>query len=139
MEATKRNENDKGVDPFRTSLTIALFANHCFRRDHMFSESIAIIPENNLKDNTSIKCQRWLKFLSEKFKIKIKHAKNGGEVSCGAFKLDGVCEETKTIFEFHGCYWHGCLICYTITTFNTLKQLQQITVFNRHLDRMRFI
>ena len=34
----------------------------------------------------------WLKYISEKEKNNIKHGKNGGEVQCGRYKLDGVCE-----------------------------------------------
>ena len=22
-------------------------------------------------------------------------------------KVDGYCEKTKTVYQFHGCYWHG--------------------------------
>ena len=43
-----------------------------------------------------------VKFISENENIQIKHAKNGGEGECGRYKLDGVCETTKTIYEFHG-------------------------------------
>jgi len=28
------------------------------------------------------------------------------------YKVDGVDEKTKTIFEFHGCYFHGCQKCF---------------------------
>src|SRR4051794_18132962 len=28
------------------------------------------------------------------------------------YKVDGYCEQSKTVFEFHGAYWHGCLCCY---------------------------
>jgi G:T-mismatch repair DNA endonuclease (very short patch repair protein) len=42
--------------------------------------------------------------------IKIQHATNGD----GEFKIpgtrysaDGYCEESNTVFEFHGDYWHG--------------------------------
>ena len=26
--------------------------------------------------------------------------------------VDGFCLETNTVFQFHGCYWHGCPKCY---------------------------
>jgi hypothetical protein len=25
--------------------------------------------------------------------------------------VDGFCEETNTVYEFHGCFWHGCERC----------------------------
>jgi len=62
-----------------------------------------------------------------------------GEMKCGKFLLDGVCESNKTIYEFHGCFYHGCLLCYTETTFNTCKQMFQHSVNLRHKDRINFI
>ena len=42
-----------------------------------------------------------------------KRAENSGEYQLPGtrFKLDGYCEETKTIYEFHGCVFHGCPKC----------------------------
>ena len=41
--------------------------------------------------------------------IKIQHRDNGGEVKLGESNLsvDGFCSDSNTVFEFHGCYWHG--------------------------------
>ena len=66
----------------------------------MEESSIAVIPENgyNLKQNTSNKCQQWLKFLSDKNNILIQHSKNVGELSVGKYFVDGYCEATDTIF-----------------------------------------
>ena len=32
-------------------------------------------------------------------------------VSKYSFKVDGFCEETNTVDEFEGCFWHGCEAC----------------------------
>ena len=32
---------------------------------------------------------------------------NGGEQKIHGHHVDGYHPESKTIFEFHGCYWHG--------------------------------
>ena len=40
--------------------------------------------------------------------IEIKHALNGGEQRISGHYVDGYHEESRTVFEFHGCYWHGC-------------------------------
>jgi G:T-mismatch repair DNA endonuclease (very short patch repair protein) len=42
----------------------------------------------------------------------IQHAKNGGEKKITLtenriVRVDGYCEETNTVFEFHGCFYHG--------------------------------
>ena len=40
----------------------------------------------------------------------IQHELNGGEMRVGrhALPVDGVCYETHTVYQFHGCYWHAC-------------------------------
>jgi len=44
----------------------------------------------------------------------IQHAGNAGEYpipGLGYF-VDGYCQDTNTVYEFHGCIWHGCPHCY---------------------------
>ncbi len=55
-------------------------------------------------------------YLSEKFDIRIQHARNGGEKRIGPFKVDGFAPATNTVYEFHGCIWHGCPECYPTRT-----------------------
>lgn len=51
----------------------------------------------------------WLEQQSTKFSCNIMHGKNGGEYSIPGtlYFADGYCEETNTIYEFHGDFWHG--------------------------------
>lgn len=50
----------------------------------------------------------WLNNIMEKENIHIQHAENGGEFYIqGIGKVDGYCQETNTVYEFHGSYWHG--------------------------------
>ena len=57
---------------------------------------------------------KWLMWKGEG--IHIQHARNMGEkvitVGSRSYKVDGYHEETKTVFEFFGCYYHGCPVCY---------------------------
>jgi len=42
----------------------------------------------------------------------IPHAGNGREVPLARVpnvKVGGYCEETNEVFEYIGCFWHGCL------------------------------
>ena len=56
-------------------------------------------------------CIKWLKTLPDYDDIE--HAENGGEHTIkGRLKADGYNPKTNTIYEFHGCYWHGCPKCY---------------------------
>ena len=51
----------------------------------------------------------WLNSLNNS---NIQHALTGGEVNiCGA-KVDGFDEKTNTICQYHGCFSHGCNICF---------------------------
>ena len=56
------------------------------------------------------KCQiKWIKFLEVYFGVEIKHAENDGEykIANTKYRADGYCQETNTIFEYHGDFWHG--------------------------------
>jgi len=57
----------------------------------------------------SMKAIRWLNRTAEESGIVIRHAMNGGEVKIFGtpFFADGYCEETNTVYEFYGDYWHG--------------------------------
>lgn len=51
----------------------------------------------------------WLEWVSCSQGVRIRHCNNGGEVSLGSrnMKVDGFNPETRTVYEFLGCYWHG--------------------------------
>jgi len=77
--------------------------------------------------------------------VKIKHACNGRECRLPElphYSVDVYSSETRKIYEFPGCFWHGCVIYQPfryITTMNggtlaesyerTISQLEQITRF----------
>ena len=44
------------------------------------------------------------------------HVNNAGEyhVPGTTFTVDGFHRETNTVYEFHGCFWHGCPKCYPV-------------------------
>ena len=43
----------------------------------------------------------------------IQHAANGGEKKIQYVgQVDGYCASTNTIYEFNGCFWHGCETCF---------------------------
>ena len=141
MEDTQLNENDNGIDPFQNSITIASHCNLVYCRNHMRENSIGLIPSNGFNPliNASKKALLWLRYIAESNNININHQRNNGELKCGPYYLDGVDEKNKTIYEFHGCYWHGCTTCYNKTTFNKVLQIPQYAVYIRHTERINFI
>lgn len=53
----------------------------------------------------------------------IHHAGNGGEKFIPEIQttVDGYEAETNTIYQYHGCYWHGCTTCYPNRTENHFR------------------
>jgi hypothetical protein len=67
--------------------------------------------------------------------VLIQHALNGGEYQIPGtrYKADGYCQETNTIYEFHGDYWHGNPEIYPPTVSNvivgkTMGELYEYTI-----------
>jgi hypothetical protein len=76
------------------------------------------LPYNILKNHIGCpKCQpcgwsraaqKWIESVESAEGIHIQHKpRDSHEKVIGGYKVDGWCEETQTIYEFHGDYWHG--------------------------------
>ena len=52
----------------------------------------------------------WLEYMSQKLKQHITHKYNQGEIRLGQHNLpvDGFQKQSNTVFQFHGCLFHGC-------------------------------
>ena len=55
---------------------------------------------------------QWLTSVSFTTGHTIRHQSNGREKRIGKLLVDGWCAETRTAYQFHGCYFHGCTNCY---------------------------
>ena len=104
----------------------------------MPKKTIAIVPEYAKTDNFSKMSIIWLNYMSNG--VNIQHALNGGEkkltIGNKTYKVDGFCEETNTVYEFYGCFWHGHPKCYRSNIINTKNQkdmgtLNDLTVEKR--------
>ena len=75
----------------------------------MPKKTIAIVPEYAKTDNFSKMSIMWMNYLSNG--MNIKHALNGSEnelcINNKTYKVNGFCEETNTVHEFCGCFWHA--------------------------------
>ena len=56
---------------------------------------------------------QWLTRESDRTGCTIRHRGNGREKRIGKLPVDGWCAETRTAYQFHGCFWHGCPKCHT--------------------------
>ena len=52
----------------------------------------------------------WMEYMSLKFNDQIRHKYNHGEIRLGQHNLpvDGFHKHSNTVFQFHGCLFHGC-------------------------------
>ncbi|KAJ8970482.1 hypothetical protein NQ317_016238 [Molorchus minor] len=98
------------VCPFTEACTIASACNKIYRRNFLKPNSIDIIPKNGYRwrDNQSKIATQWLVWEERQRKINIIHSAKQQEAVKQGVKVDGYNPETKQIFEFHGCYYHGC-------------------------------
>jgi len=70
----------------------------------------------------------WLSWLEISNHIEIQHACNKGEKVIGSRQIpvDGFSEETKTIYQFFGCYWHGRQCALNVDEHGNMKTLNQV-------------
>ncbi len=119
------------IDPFQY-VTIASVCQAIYRNEFLPQNTIGIVNETPT-DNYSIKSLKWLKYISFNKNINIRHACNGGEqsliVNGKRYKVDGFCEKTNTVYQFHGCYFHGCNKCYNELTVNTTSGFYMFRLF----------
>lgn len=66
------------------------------------------------KSNSSEKAIKWLESEAQKRNIHIHHAMcgHGGERMVEKGAVDGFHPPTRTVFQFHGCYFHSCPRCF---------------------------
>ena len=108
IQATDTTHDDTGLDPFDKCVTIASYCMHVYRTKFLKKDTIALFPQHEeLKRKQSHEALQWLSYTADKEGIHIQHHRNGGEKRVGRYSLDGYCEETHTVYEYQGCYWHG--------------------------------
>ena len=104
-------------------ITIASAFNVAYRKKWMPTEKIAVEPVRGWrpKHNQSHAALKWLyweekKLAKSSLLPRIAHKVNKGEraLTYGRrkFLVDGYDEQTRTVYEFQGCFFHGCLKCF---------------------------
>jgi hypothetical protein len=97
------------VEVFLESMMIASARNKVFRKKFLQPERIGIIPAGGYTDNRrqSKKAIAWLLLEEKREGKKVMHARNDKErqlPEITGIRVDGLCEETRTVYEFNGCY-----------------------------------
>lgn len=113
-----------GIDPMLNCITIASACNVAYRRNWMPENKIAVEPAHGWRPthNQSYAALEWLKWKEHELNNpsmtpRIAHAANKGErkIRDGGkvYLVDGYDESSNTIYEFQGCFFHGCLTCFS--------------------------
>ena len=81
----------------------------------------------------------WLNYISKTKNLNIQHALNGGEkkltIDGKTYKVDGFCKEANTVYEFYGCFWHGCQNCYKPNIINSKNQMDMGTLNDQTIEK----
>ncbi|GBL60239.1 hypothetical protein AVEN_60158-1 [Araneus ventricosus] len=86
-----------------------------FRVKHLVQDTIAMVPVHGYINRTKFSHEaiRWLDYIALKETVTIQHSLNQkGEKSGNGLSVDGYCAETNTVYQFHGCFFHGCPDCF---------------------------
>ena len=144
-------EQQAGFNPMAKCITIASACNLYWRKHHLTPDTIAVEPLAGWRGaqvNQSLKALQWLYYQEHLLPKegasadRIRHVRNGGEqsirTSAHHYFVDGYDPVTRTVYEFHGCLYHGCPRCYPnrqakhyATPDRTVEELYQATLSKR--------
>uniref|UniRef100_A0A914GVK3 Uncharacterized protein n=1 Tax=Globodera rostochiensis TaxID=31243 RepID=A0A914GVK3_GLORO len=105
----RRKIVQKGFDVLKDATTIAGAAMRIYRAKFLKEKHLAIVPEGGFEknDSQSVVAIKYFEWCMHKNGAKGRHAGNGREIEIGGFKVDFICNKSKTIIEFQGCAFHG--------------------------------
>ena len=111
------------IEVFLKAITIESACNKILRKQFLKLDTIGLIILGGYSDNFnySKKALMWLIYRDQTDVCQIMHGRDGRVYrppELPPFSVDGFCEETKTVYKFCGCYWHGrtCLPFLDIST-----------------------
>ena len=112
-----------GFNPMEKCITIASACNRFFRTKCILPCTLACEPvqgwigKSKSQSNVALECLHWVDHTLQTVNDKnnqLKHVGNQGEVQIGVGRthVDGFDPVTNTIYEFNGCFFHGCPSCF---------------------------
>ena len=92
------------IDPIVRCFTLASIGLELFKSSMLTPKTIGATPANNYKlRNSSAAASAWLDMKEHEYNTLISR-----EVRVGKYYADGAILESRNIFEFYGCFYHGC-------------------------------
>ncbi|EGT57508.1 hypothetical protein CAEBREN_22926 [Caenorhabditis brenneri] len=111
-------ESFAGWNPIIQSTTIASYIMFVLKNEHMKEPTIGFIPETGWSGrNNSTFALKFLLWTEQTTGVTLRHKlRVGGEkvlkLNNQTCYVDGYNEETREVYEIHGCMFHGCPRCY---------------------------
>jgi hypothetical protein len=131
------------IEVFLEALTIASACNKMFRKKFLKSDPVGLLPPRGYSANNrySKKALMWLLHMEQTDGCQIRHARNGREywlAELPHYSVDVYCAETRTVYEFLGCYYHRC-ICQTFRDVRTISGVTLAERYEQTLSRIEQI
>ena len=79
----------------------------------------------------------WLEYMSRTLNIHIQHIGNSEkEYYCPKTKrfVDGFCTSANLVFQFHGCYYHGCPKCFPPEAIHPQRKIPYALLYQQTID-----
>lgn len=96
------------IDPFRY-VTIAGVCMAIYRSKFLKKDAIDVLDKEK-NETYSKQSIMWIEHFNNK---NICHALNGGEKVILGIRVDGFDEKLNTVYQYLGCFWHGCTRCFS--------------------------
>ncbi|XP_078684907.1 uncharacterized protein LOC144918222 [Branchiostoma floridae x Branchiostoma belcheri] len=130
-----------GINPIDKPLTIASACNLVFRTNFLKANTIGIVPTGGYRhyELQSKEALDWINFVAFRDSLHIQHVNSGGEKRVCGRKVDGFCAERNTVYEYHGCFYHGCQKCFKPHTKNPVNDTMMIDLYTDTMRKRRMI
>jgi len=128
------------IDVFLDSITIASACNKVLRKRFLQPDITALIPTGGYtcKNNYSKKALMWLLRMEATDGVKIMHCREYTLPELPHFSVDVYCPDTRTVYEFFGCYLHGHT-CQPVRDVTTLISDTLAELYEQRMSRLEQI
>jgi len=131
----KGSEDIIGLNPF-DKVTIAASCMADIKKNHLPENMVAAKPimgwRSGIKTQ-STEAKQWLLWEEKKLGRQIRSALNEGEyhITGTKYHVDGYDPQTRTCYEYNGCFWHGCRSCFPN------REERHLRLAERNMDAVR--
>ncbi|KAK3745079.1 hypothetical protein QZH41_002614 [Actinostola sp. cb2023] len=101
------------VDPFQECVTLAGTCLTVLKKNYLQKNVLAVVPPLGYRhrDVQSIEAMEWLWSLGRRPRMRWRGHQDGEATILGA-KVDGYDPINRTVYQYHGCIFHGCPRCF---------------------------